>query len=64
MLLNKLPHEVFRRFFERKFMGSGFTLKGEVMEKILSVTEEVPYNAQFLCYKLWERFLPKRDRRR
>jgi len=61
MVLNKLPHEVFKRFLENKFIGSGFTLRGEVMEKILSVTGEVPYNAQFLCHKLWERYLPEKE---
>jgi len=61
MVLNKLPHEVFKRFLEKKFIESGFTLRGDVMEKILSVTREIPYNAQFLCHKLWERYLPEKE---
>lgn len=61
MTLHKLPYETFRNFLEDKFLQSRFTLKEKAIEKILSVTGEVPYNAQFLSYKLWERYFSEKE---
>lgn len=58
--LNKLPRKEFSKFLVKKFEKTNFKLRKEVMEEILERTEDYPYNAQFLCHKLWNRCLDKR----
>ncbi len=48
MNLHKLPRREFYKFLLKKFEQSG------VMDRILDITEEYPYNAQFLCHELWD----------
>jgi len=52
--LDKIPEKEFRRFLKDKFEKTGFEMEGGVVDKILELTENYPYNAQFLCYELWD----------
>lgn len=54
MILHKIPREKFKPFLEKKFISTGFKLGAGVVEKILDLTEDCPYNAQYLCSELWE----------
>jgi len=54
MNLNKIPRSDFRKFLEEKFKDSGFILENQVVDKILDLVEDYPYNAQFFCHKLWD----------
>ena len=58
--LNKLPRKEFSEFLIKRFEKTNFTIKQEVMQEILERTEDYPYNAQFLCHKLWNRCLDKK----
>jgi len=58
--LNKIPREEFQRFLEEKFKKTGFILKRGVVDKVLDLVEDYPYNAQFLCHKLWDMNLDKK----
>jgi len=54
MNLNKIPREEFSNFLEKKFKKTGFKLEKNVIDKVLNIVENYPYNAQFLCHKLWD----------
>ncbi|GFP43568.1 hypothetical protein HKBW3C_02698 [Candidatus Hakubella thermalkaliphila] len=53
MALPKIPREEFSQFLQDRFKRDNFTLENGVMEDILEVTEEYPYNTQFLCHEIW-----------
>ena len=53
MSLGKIPDEEFKAFLEAKFSKTGFSLEEGVLDEILEVTENYPYNVQFLCHELW-----------
>lgn len=54
MSLNKIPRNEFRKFLEDKFKETGFVLDKGVVNKVLALVEDYPYNTQFLCHKLWD----------
>ncbi|RCV63368.1 hypothetical protein C5S53_14555 [Methanophagales archaeon] len=53
MPLDKIPREEFKIFLEGKFTRTGFSVAEGVLDEILDVTENYPYNVQFLCHELW-----------
>jgi len=57
MTLNKIPRQEFADFLEKAFLKTGFTLAQGTIEKILDITENYPYNVQYLCHKLWDSYL-------
>ena len=61
--LGKIPREEFRAFLEVKFKNTGFVLEKGVVDKALDLTEDYPYNAQFLCHRLWDINLAKKKLR-
>lgn len=54
MNLTKISREEFRKFLERKFKNTGFVLEKGVVDEVLDLVEDYPYNAQFLCHRLWD----------
>lgn len=58
--LSKIPGEEFKAFLEDKFSETGFSLEEGVLDEILNVTENYPYNVQFLCHELWNNCLDSR----
>ena len=54
MNLQKLPRSDFYNFLLKKFQDSGFIIENVAMDKILNITDEYPYNGQFLCHELWD----------
>jgi len=60
MSLGKIPGEEFKVFLEDKFLGTEFSLEEGVLDEILDVTENYPYNVQFLCHELWNNCRDKR----
>ncbi|MBD3179082.1 MAG: hypothetical protein GF417_05530 [Candidatus Latescibacteria bacterium] len=52
--LEKIPEEEFRVFLGDKFRVTGFEIESGLVDNILEVTENYPYNAQFLCHELWD----------
>lgn len=53
MTLDKLPRAEFSAYLENKFKKTGFSLAAGIIERVLEVSEEYPYHAQFICHKLW-----------
>jgi len=51
--LGKIPREEFKAFLKDKFSKTGFLLEEGLLDEILDVTENYPYNVQFLCHELW-----------
>ncbi len=60
MPLGKIPGEEFKSFIEDKFSRTGFSLEASVLDEILDVTDNYPYNVQFLCHELWNNCLDKK----
>jgi hypothetical protein len=60
MPLSKIPVEQFKSFLVDKFSRTGFSVEAGVLDEILDVTENYPYNVQFLCPELWNNCLGKR----
>lgn len=64
--LNKIPEKEFSEFVREKFQKTGFKIKNGAIEEILVLTENYPYNVQFLAHQLWdmkldEKRVEKRD---
>jgi len=58
--LKKIPREEFCQFLENKFVNAGFSLEEGVIDKVLNLVDDYPYNAQFLCHELWDMNLDKK----
>lgn len=54
--LHKLPRNEFADFLRNAFTKTGFTVEKETIHTLLDVAEDYPYNAQYLCHKLWDDF--------
>ena len=54
--LDKIPREIFREFLEKKFEKTNFRIQENVIDSVLDLVENYPYNAQFFCHKLWDNF--------
>ncbi len=52
--INKMPRYEFSNFLKKKFLRSGFKLEADVIEKVFEFSKEIPYNAQYLCHRLWD----------
>jgi len=55
--LSKIPEHKFAPFLESKFTSTGFVLEGDVIGKVLKMTNNLPYYAQLFCHNLWNYFL-------
>lgn len=51
--LGKIPRPEFKRFLLDRFKRTGYKIKDELMDEILDLVEDYPYNAQYLCHELW-----------
>jgi len=54
MPLNKIPPAIFASFLEQKFIDTGYIVEEGLIDMVLEITENYPYNAQLLCHKLWD----------
>lgn len=52
--LGKIEQNVFSEFIISQFSKSKISISADVLDRIFSLTEEVPYNIQFLCHQLWD----------
>ena len=58
--LNKISKEDFEKFIVKEFAKRKTFLFDDAIEKIISLTENVPYNVQFLCHQLWDKCYEKK----
>ena len=56
MNLAKLPSVEFSDFLLKAYEKTGFSIQEETVLKILETVDDYPYNAQYLCHKLWDDF--------
>lgn len=54
MTLDKLPGKIFSEYLANKFKKTGFVVEEGAIDKVLEISEEYPYNTQFVCHKLWD----------
>jgi AAA+ ATPase superfamily predicted ATPase len=59
--LGKIPADKFKKFLAGKFKKTGFRIESGVVDIILELTENYPYNAQFLCHELWDMKLNEKE---
>jgi len=60
MYLQKIPETQFLEFIKEKFTGTGIKAKNEVFNKIINVSEHIPYYVQMLSHELWDFGITKR----
>jgi hypothetical protein len=51
--LGPIPSEEFKKYLLGKFSRSGMSLTPDRLDEILALSEEVPFNVQYLCHALW-----------
>ncbi len=56
MNLGKLPRDEFIDFIQNAFDKTGFSIDKDTVAGILEMVDDYPYNAQYLCHKLWDDF--------
>lgn len=50
--LGKIPRNEFKAFLLGRFRRTGYKIEGALMDHILGLVEDYPYNAQYLCHEL------------
>ncbi len=61
MNLHKIPPNEMMKFAKSKFSKGSINISKEVFDSVLEITENVPYNIQYLCHHLWNRCLQVKD---
>ena len=51
--LGPIPSEEFKKFLTDKFRKSGMSIIPDRLNEMLALTDEVPFNVQYLCHALW-----------
>lgn len=51
--LGPIPGEEFKKFLAEKFRKSGMSITPDRLDEILALTDEVPFNVQYLCHAVW-----------
>lgn len=59
--LGKIPRLEFSKFLKEAFIRTGFTVESGLIDKVLDIVEDYPYNAQFLCHELWDNNLDSKE---
>lgn len=54
MYLEKIDRLLFSAFLKDKFIGGNFKIEDGVIEEVLDVSDNIPYNVQFICHELWD----------
>lgn len=51
--LGPIPAEEFKTHLSARFRSCGMSVATERLDEILMISDEVPYNVQYLCHSLW-----------
>ena len=57
MNLQKVAPEEMMKFVKKQFSGGPIKIKEKIIGTVLEISENVPYNVQYLCHHLWNRCL-------
>jgi len=60
MNLQKIPRDEFLPFLLQRFKKTNFLLEKGVLEKVMDLSEDYPYNVQFICHELWNHLLDQK----
>ena len=61
MNLHKIPPNEMMKFVKDKFSEGPINISEEVIDFVLELSENVPYNIQYLCHHLWNRCLQVKE---
>ncbi|MEW5766053.1 MAG: ATP-binding protein [bacterium] len=61
LTLKKIPAENMAEFIRNRFNHTQHSITEEVIEEILSLTENHPYFTQMLCHEIWDLLFPGQD---
>jgi len=61
MNLHKIPPNEMMKFVKKQFLKGPISISEEVIDSVLEISENVPYNIQYLCHQLWNRCLQIKD---
>ena len=61
MNLPKIPPNEMMKFVKDKFSEGPINISEEVIDFVLELSENVPYNIQYLCHHLWNRCLQVKE---
>jgi hypothetical protein len=61
MNLHKIPPNEMMKFVKKQFFKGPISISEEVIDSVLEISENVPYNIQYLCHQLWNRCLQIKD---
>jgi len=59
--LNKIDSEKFKTFAVSKFSAGKISISKDALQEIILVTENIPYNIQFLCHQIWDKCFGKKE---
>jgi len=62
--LNKIPEEEFKKFIITKFLEIEVSFTEDAFQKIFQVTENIPYNIQFLCHQIWDKYVLEKGKKK
>jgi len=51
--LGPIPSEEFKKYLSGKFRKSGISITPDRLDEILAISDEIPFNVQYLCHALW-----------
>ncbi len=52
--LGKIPQEAFLPFIVERFRETGISISNPMVDHILDLCDNVPYNVQYLCHEIWD----------
>lgn len=56
MYLGKIPRESFLPFIVTRFGETGMTIADPIVDHILDLCDNIPYNVQYLCHETWDEY--------
>ncbi|MBI4560948.1 MAG: hypothetical protein HY724_02805 [Candidatus Rokubacteria bacterium] len=51
--LGPIPHDEFRKYLSNKFRKSSMSVPLGRLDQVLTLSDEIPFNVQYLCHALW-----------
>lgn len=52
--LSEIPTEEIKKFIHEKFYKTKIKINNETVEKIIKISENIPYYVQMICHELWD----------
>ncbi len=59
--LGKINEPIFKKFIISKFSSGKMSITEDGFKNIFIITENIPYNVQYLCHQLWDKCYGKKN---